>query len=184
MGAESRPDVLNDYARKVIRIKARQLAQRRELRGSDRDDIEQELTLELLKQAHHFDIRRASLNTFVARVIDTAVAMLLRARRARKRAGESTTRSLDAVGASGDPEGVPVPDDAPGPPVRAADAERDARFRTAIATLPEPLRRLWERLLVGTPTAAARDLGISRRQVRGGIAAIRKHLEEHRFDGF
>lgn len=177
MGVESRPDVLNEYARKVIRVKARQLAQRRDLRGLDHQDIEQELTLELLKQAHHFDIRRASLNTFIAKVIDTAVAMLLRSRRAAKRAGESDTAALDAAE-------IPVPDDAPAPPARALDCEREARLRAAVAALPEPLRQLWERLLVGTPTAAARELGISRRQVRGGIAAIRKHLEQHELDGF
>ena len=68
------------YAQSCVRFKARQLSRRSEFRRCDEDDLRQELWLLLLREAHRFDPRRASLNTFVDRVLQTAAGMIVRGR--------------------------------------------------------------------------------------------------------
>ena len=70
--------LLTDYVKTLIQVKARQLRRQRGFTRSDEDDLRQELWLALIGQADKFDPRRASFNTFVDRVVRTAVRMLLR----------------------------------------------------------------------------------------------------------
>jgi DNA-directed RNA polymerase specialized sigma24 family protein len=73
-------EIVTEYARTLIRVKAKQIVRRPGFSRSDQADVEQDLVVHLLCQAEHFDPERASLNTFIARVIDSAVAMLVRER--------------------------------------------------------------------------------------------------------
>jgi len=70
--AEVRDRVLTEYAESSIRVKARQLTRRPEFNRSDREDLEQELWLALLSQAGQYDPKRASLHTFIDRVVASA----------------------------------------------------------------------------------------------------------------
>src|SRR5690606_9552561 len=89
--------VLTDYAKNLIEFKARQLSLRRDFCRSDREEIQQELWLAVVGQADRFDPERASLDTFIDRVVNTAVAMILRDRERQVRAQGFRTQSLDAV---------------------------------------------------------------------------------------
>ncbi|MBE3123871.1 MAG: hypothetical protein IMZ65_03630, partial [Planctomycetes bacterium] len=73
------------YVQTLIRIKARAVARQPGFSQSDQDDLEQDLAIHVLKQAHYFDPDRGSVRTFIARVVDSAVAMMLRDRRRLKR---------------------------------------------------------------------------------------------------
>ena len=73
--------VCTEYARTLIRVKARQIVCRPGFSRSDTGDVEQDLYLHLLSQAQQFDPTRGSINTFIARVVDSAVAMLVSADR-------------------------------------------------------------------------------------------------------
>ncbi|MDW8266077.1 MAG: hypothetical protein RMJ52_12190, partial [Gemmataceae bacterium] len=64
--------ILTDYAKKLIRIKARQLSHRRDFHDIACTDLEQELWLVLVKAARLFDPAKASLDTFIDRVVNTA----------------------------------------------------------------------------------------------------------------
>ena len=103
----TRPEVFSDYARNVIRLKARQLSRRADFSRSDEEDIAQDLTLHLLSQAQHFDPSRASLKTFVTHVVNSCVAMILRERWRQKRvpAHGAEIQSLETM--------VDVPDEPP-----------------------------------------------------------------------
>ena len=183
-------EILNEYARTLIRVKAGQLVRRPGFSRSDRPDIEQELRLYLLSRADQFDPQRAALNTFIARVIDSAVAMLVRDRErpTRNPAEEAELQSLADL--------VPQPE---GPPESLArlishlDLERrtgwaslaDAdRFEIAndiasiMQSLPPELQAICESLLTRNLCETAMELGLSRRHMEAAMLAIRAHFEK------
>lgn len=190
MHVDSNRPVLNEYARTLIRVKARRMIGHHGLSRSDQDDVEQELTLHLLSQAHQFDPARGSLNTFVARVVESAAAMLIRERKRLKRVPGygMTLQSLEIT--------IDQPD---GPPTRlgttitAADLDRRTGTFTlsestireqseaidhAMQSLSPDLQELCRQLMRHNRTGSARELGLSRRKLDAAIASIRKHFEK------
>jgi RNA polymerase sigma factor (sigma-70 family) len=159
--------VLSDYAKSVIRFKARQLSRRQGFTSSDLDDLQQELWLTLIKKAEQFDPAKASLDTFIDRVVNMATAMILRARRRLNRSrGFQQSLNVDVAAAGKSPE-----------PASAAICENDLARRTgverrdeieraeeaeainqALDQMPEELRDICRRLMGGTIAAVARDL--------------------------
>jgi len=179
--------VLTDYANSLIRFKARQLSRRAGFSCSDQEDLEQDLWAALLSQAEAFDPDRASLDTFIDRVVNSAVRMILRDRRRQKRANGFHTQSLDAQGPGGNCNATSpacgldehdrrrhrgsVPTD--------ETARRDDRDATehALHQMPAPLRDVCRRVMGGSISSAARELGRSRRQIRNALAEARAYFE-------
>ena len=180
---------MTDYARTLIRVKAKQVVRRPGFSRSDQSDVEQDLIVQLLCQAEHFDPHRGSLNTFIARVIDKAVATLVRDRGREKRrpAGDAELQSLaDQVPQS---EGPPAP---LASLISQVDLERrtgtaspsDAQLfelvhdvASVIPTLPPELQTVCRSLLTRNLTETETALGISRRALRTAIVLIREHFE-------
>jgi RNA polymerase sigma factor (sigma-70 family) len=73
---------LDDYAIRLIRRKAQQLVGNYGFVKDDRPDIEQDLTVDLLTRLHKFDPSRATLHTFMSRVIDNRIASMIEERKA------------------------------------------------------------------------------------------------------
>jgi len=69
MGYENRYQGIDDYAVQLIKYKARQLVGRVGFTESDREDLEQEMVLDLLRRLPKFDPKRAGRNTFIARIV-------------------------------------------------------------------------------------------------------------------
>jgi len=92
---QGKPFVVTEYAKALVQAKARQLC-RRNFSPSEREDIEQDLWLAVLQQAERFHPARASLETFLDRVVSRAAAMLLRSRKRHKRAGGVQPLSLES----------------------------------------------------------------------------------------
>ena len=182
--------VYSDYARTLIRIKARQLSRRADFSRSDEDDIAQDLTLHLLCQAQQFDPSRASAKTFVTHVVNSCVAMILRERARQKRMPDNGTQvqSLESL--------VNVPD---GPPVTLGEtislhdvqrrtgavskSEAEVRdnaeaFHHAMQSLPTAVREVCERLKVGSRASVAREMHMSRRRLAAMLAHARQQLEK------
>ncbi len=179
-----------DYTRKLIQIKAKRLVQQPGFTDADRDDVEQELRLRLLRKAHHFESSRGSLNTFVARVVKSGIVTLVRERRRQKRRPTLPQRSLAE-------------------PVMATEttsladvlSQSDADRRLGNATTSElqqfidqdavavglqaadpQLRKLFERLESGTVAVVARHLGLSRHQRRRLLAVNKPAFVRAGFD--
>lgn len=179
--------VYNDYARTVIRVKARQLVRRPGFSPTDLGDIEQKLAAHLIVQARNFDAGRASLNTFIARVVDSAVAMLLRGRGQLKRAPSDGVEihSLEVmVEETGEPPtplwatisladldrrtgGLSQPD--------TAIFENAEAFAAAMESMSPEHRDICCRILGGSRA------GLSRRKVRAAMVVIRQHFERAGF---
>jgi len=180
-------EIVTKYAT-LIRVKAKQIVRRPGFSRSDQPDIEQSLVVFLLEQVQHFDPSRASLNTFIARVIDSAVAMLLRdqGRAKRNPAGDAELQSLAEM--------VPQPDGPPEPLARLIsqlDLERrtggaslsDAQLfelvadvASVIPTLPPELQEICRSFLTRNCSETEAELGLSRRKRQAAMEAIREHF--------
>lgn len=184
--------VVTDYAKNLIKFKARQLSLRRDFQSTEPEDLQQELSLAAVKAADQFDPTRASLDTFIDRVVNTAAAMLVRASQRHKHRNGLTTQSLHSEFATQSEVPEPLAS-----AVSAADLARrtgveprdEANQRHdfeaiehALAQMPEEVRNVCRKLRGGTVASVARDLGVSRRQVRKAIAAARPFLEKAGFD--
>ncbi len=165
MAETQHTSVLNEYARKDIENKARRLIRRAGFSRSDREDLEQELTLRLLERSALYDPSRASLNTFVVCVIRSGVANILRQEATKKRAAARFNTSLHA-------EHVP-------PPVVEPEQERNfARLevREAVAGLAPELQSVCQRLMADPPSVVARELKVTSYQLQISIGHIRRHF--------
>lgn len=184
--ATSKDFVLTEYAKNLIEFKARQLSQRWGFGQSDREELQQELWLAVVSQADRFDPDRASLDTYIDRVVNSAVAMILRSRDRKKRAGGIDAVSLDAA----------ISDDGKQP--MASMISEDSHYRRlgtqrrddivdkelaeaisdARAKMPPEADDVCHRVMNGSVSSAASDLKTSRRQVRNSLATARQFFEE------
>lgn len=181
-------ECLNEYARTLIRVKARQLVRRPGFSRSDQDDIEQDLFLHVLNKVHQFDPTRSSLNTFVDRVVNSAAAMLVRERGRNKRSPREgiEIRSLEMK--IEQPEGPPVPVWAS---ISIADVQRrtggaslsDAELyelvegvTSAIAGLPPERQQVCRSLSERNRSETERELRLSRRSMKSAMDRIRHHF--------
>jgi RNA polymerase sigma factor (sigma-70 family) len=181
-------ELLNEYARTLIRVKARQLIRRPGFSRSDQGDVEQDLFLHVLSKFRQYDPKRSSLNTFVDRVVNSAAAMLVRERGRNKRSpGEGIeVRSLEMK--TEQPEGPPVPIWAS---ISIADLERrtgsaslsDAEVHelvegvaSAIAGLPPELQQVCRSLSERSRSETERELRMSRRSMKSAMDRIRQHF--------
>lgn len=82
MDFDNRWDGIDKYAVQIIQHKARQLVGRVGFTESDREDLEQELMLDLLSRLPRYNPDRAQRNTFIARVVEHKVATIIEARQA------------------------------------------------------------------------------------------------------
>ena len=186
--------LFTEYAQTCITIEARQLSQRSEFRRSDEEDLQQDLWLTLLKEADRFDPKRASLNTFIDRVVNTAAGMIVRRPYRRKRAPGSRVLSLDAtsVSVSGDvkkplAQYVSVLDLSQRigavPRDEAAHREDAEAIDHALNAMPEHVRDVCRRVMGGSIASASSELGTSRHCIREMLQAARPYLEQAGFNG-
>lgn len=89
-------DKVDGYVRNLIRVKAQRLVAKHGFTPSDLDDLQQELTLDVLESLPAFDADKAQLTTFISRVIDRKVSNIIRHRYAGKRDYRRELGSLDS----------------------------------------------------------------------------------------
>ncbi len=180
--------ILDGFAQRLIRRKARQLARLPGFSLSDCEDIEQELRLKLLKHLASYDPQQGCRQAFVTALVERQAANLLRAKRAEKRDHRSV-RSLSMVVAEDEEEG----------PVELADTisqrHLDARLGRAtreehelaelamdvndvIAGLPPELGELARRLKTDSLSQIARDLGVPRTTLADRVQKLRRCFEQ------
>ena len=164
-----------------IRYQAARLARSGALPGMGKDDIEQELMLDLLRRKDRFDPARASFDTFADRVIQHRVASLT-APTTRLRA-ERITVSIDVhLSAGANDDGgtiecdIPEADGLYAAPCEPADVRiglaRDVgRFLDSLSPV---LRRYADILTADNVCAAAREAGLHRSTIYERLGQIRQ----------
>lgn len=176
--AISPDDLANEYARKMIVYKAMQLSSSRGFLRHEREDLEQELWVALFAQSESFDPDRGCLNTFINRVVNSAVAMLRRERRSEKHPAGSEVCSLDdrpdrscnhyqdSLAESSDRRRNQTDSY-----LTVYRAESREAFDFAIQSMPRHTRDVCHHVQMVSLAGAARHFGISRRQVRNELAS-------------
>jgi RNA polymerase sigma-70 factor (ECF subfamily) len=191
MGSENRYPGLDEFAVKLIKRKARQLVGRAGLLHADRQDLEQEMAMDLLRRLPRYDPLLAKRETFITRLVDHHAATLVEAQKAgvrdfRKRAG-----SLDERPENDDGEIAGEP-----PVLRGKDyvrrliagARRDeerlglrADIEKILAGLPGDgrvdLRSLCERLKSASVSEISRETGVPRSTLYEAIGRLRNLFE-------
>ncbi|MCZ2341672.1 MAG: sigma-70 family RNA polymerase sigma factor [Bacteroidales bacterium] len=187
MNSNGKDFILTDYAQKLIQFKARQIGRRPGFGESDQDDLQQELWLMVCERAGAFDPSKASLNTFIDRIVNNSVADLVRSRERLKRGVCGPVVTLDGDGTDkswSKPLGSGI---SPAHLYRrigiAPRADTEVReiveaVRTVLKSLPSDLREICERLIEGTVHSVAGEMNVSRRAVRNACRAIQAILEK------
>jgi hypothetical protein len=155
------------------------LSRRRDIGHASQEDIEQDLWLAVVAQADRFDPTRASLDTYIDRVVNTAAAMILRDRERQKRGNghrtvslesrpsEDRTQSTLAAKVSDEDQcrrlGVERRDE-------GADREQREAVETAFAVMPAEVSDVCRRVMGGSISSAAGEMATSRRQIRNALA--------------
>ncbi|MBE7457435.1 MAG: sigma-70 family RNA polymerase sigma factor [Phycisphaerae bacterium] len=173
MGTDSKI-TLDEYTTTLISLKARALVGKYGFTKSDREDIEQDLTLGLLTRLSCFDPDKARSATFVRMVVDDCTASLIRKRKALVRDYRRST-SLDEL------QELVDQDDSENLAELSYD-DREQRelaidMAEALKQLPAELRSIAEALRDGGNLAeVARAHGLTREAARWRVKKIGEHF--------
>ena len=188
MGVDNSDDGIDPYAAGLIRFKARQLVGKAGFTASDREDIEQELTLDLLRRLPKYNPKRAQLNTFIARVVEHRVATLIEAQKAGIRDYRRCRYSLNDRFEDEDGRLVERVDtfDQEDYLLRTGAQSRPSEETNALAVdvaavleeLPRELHNLCWRLMAETVSEISRDTGVPRGTIYESIKKLREIFED------
>ncbi|CAN5469256.1 hypothetical protein BH11PLA2_BH11PLA2_21050 [soil metagenome] len=179
--------LLDPDIRYLIRSKANQLTQANGFSRSDREDLEQELTLRLLQRIKAFDPARASFYCFALVVLERVAIHLIESRTAACR-NSSGIVSLQTRVVSSDGATLPL-SDLVGPNERSnrvgrfTASEDEARELTldvlgVVATLPAPLRKLARQLITANRAEILRSTSQSETELRDQYRRLRTAFED------
>jgi len=166
-------NVIDDYALARIDYRVRQLGILFDLPEHRKDDIRQDMVIELIRAFRRFDPVIAKWETFVCRVLDRFVKYISRTEGTRRRRACTNPVGFDDVrkGFS------PVAND-PRKGELSEQGRRELRADVAliISRMPERLQRICRALMTFGATDAAEQLGICRQSIYRNIAEIREHF--------
>lgn len=174
----TRDDVFHPYATTTIRVHAQRLARSQVMPSMAREDYEQELSLDLWRRLPAYQPERASLPTYIDRVVRNRAAsffMTAKAAAYRHERNGLLGRTIDenAVTPQVEPEN-------PAAPVEsftdAADLRHDlARF---MASLPAALQRCCAILASGSTGQAIRQNGLHRSSHYDALRRLRSRARD------
>ena len=177
----------DQFTKILIRKKAQQLLGKKGFTCSDRNDIEQELTLKLFKSRGAFDPGQAHWNVFVTTVVERCAANLLRNKQAKKRDHQRIC-SLNVVISKKKKRVIELGDmidsqaqDARLGQKRRSDLDRAQLFgdlNEIIAGLSPELRELAEAMKVDSVSKISRDRGINRSKLNYRVRQLRQQFED------
>jgi RNA polymerase sigma-70 factor (ECF subfamily) len=180
-------ELFDDRALKLIRERVKRLIGRHGFTASDRDDLEQDMTLHLLECLRRQQQLIDAPEGFFRKVIARHAVTLIRRRKAEKR-DHRRLNSLHEKVLDEDGEYVErartIPEDhtqsrlQTAPRSRLEDVELVHDVAAVLAKLPPDLRDLCERLKDHSVAEVARQLGVPRRTLRDTIGRLRRHFEE------
>lgn len=178
---------LSPYAANLVRYKARQLVGHYGFTRDDREDLEQELALDLLRRLPKYRPERASRNTFIARVVDHKVATIIEHQRTSCRGYLIPKVSLDDPRDDGEGNETPCSEvlDAAAYLRQTGrsdfrspeDQDRVIALADAVRSLPPDLQELCSLFATYTISEISRIARIPRGTLYEHLSKIRVHFE-------
>lgn len=178
---------LSQFEYGIVQRKIRQMIGRHGFTRQDWDDLEQELLTRLWQGLRSFDPSVAHRNAFVTAIVERSVATILRDASAEKRDRRRITSLQERTSATeeGPAELSEFISRREYNNRRCRDPRCDedlalltSDVSTAIASLPEDLRDLAERLKTQSISAIARDLGIPRTTLNDAVRRLRRCFDD------
>ena len=185
---------IDPYIVKLVAFKANQLCMRPEFTDADREDLEQELVLDVLQRISEYDSTKAKQSTFAAHIINNKAATILARCRALKRNHNRIEYSLNDI--IEDKEGVLWERDELfdrdifliniGRQSRPSQELIDMRIdvQNYINSLPPQHQDICKMLMRKTITSTAQSMGTPRTTTYGIISKIRKELKRSGLDDY
>lgn len=184
--ARSKQHGITGYAKDLIHHTALKMIGKAGIRKEDVEDIEGDLTVELIERLPKFDPHRAAYNTFVANVVRTKAKKILRDRRRERRDDRREDCSLNeyveddrgALVERGETMSWEKDDQRLG--VRSEGEERDMVIdvETMLSQLPDDMRELCELAKTMPVVEAARRLGIPESTAFSRLRKLRTTFRE------
>lgn len=181
-------DGIDAYAADLIRHKARQLVGKAGLTENDRQDLEQELMIDLLSRMKHFNPAKGKKTTFMTRIVERRISNILEARFAQCRDWRKCTASLNDPIPGGDDDSTErieqVSSDGQMGHHQGRETieqrQNDIRLDVdrVIAALPEDLQELCEKLQSSNMAEIAREMGVPRSTLYGKLTKLRDAFRE------
>lgn len=178
---------LSDYAIRLIRHKARQLARNEGFTPQDIEDIRQDLIVDLLERLPKFDATKSAYNTFVDRIVNRKVARLMRDRNCEKRDPRREACSLneyidDGEGGTVERSQTIAAEEADRRLGRQARSNQETAelvldVEAVLKRLPDNLRTPCELLKTGSIADAARAMGVPRTTLNDHVKKLREFFE-------
>jgi RNA polymerase sigma factor (sigma-70 family) len=171
-------ELTEGFAARFIHDKVGRLVARGTIGPSDREDLEQDLKLHLIRRFDQFDPSVAHWRTFVVVVVERFILTYLVARRRRRRREvrpspkDSVAESVTNNNLQSRRHSVSVPVDNSFDPTSQRDLALDVC--EIVSGLPESTRRLCEQLMHDSPAEVARQTQIPRTTLHGHISMLRK----------
>jgi RNA polymerase sigma-70 factor (ECF subfamily) len=165
---ENTENLIDETTAKLIRVKSRQIVRQARLPRTDREDLEQQLTLHLLARLPGYDPAIRPRDAHVRMLLRQGAATVLRSLRACKRCGPAVSLSATLPEEPIDREGLPSDRDR---------AEVASDVAEAVASLPAELREIAELLTNHTVAELVHRLGVSRSTLYRRVADIRATFE-------
>lgn len=171
----------------MVRFKARQLAGQYGISLSDQSDLEQHFMCILAGSLPRHDPSKSKIETFIAVIVNTAAAEIIRTQKAAKRGIGQQTISLEKEYEEKDGKKTKpskrLNEDAFNLAVgktnltRAQHLALQIDLKHAVESLPENLKSLCRKLLTSTVAEIARETGVSRDAVYHDLKTIRNVFE-------
>ena len=181
MGTRNRYHGIEEYAVKLIQRKSYQLVGNAGFSDADREDIEQELMMDLLSRLPDYDPALAERNTFISRIVNRRIATLIEKRSAWRRDYRLNEYSLndDRMTDNGAERQEQISEDeyrmrigSQGP--SSGDLhDLIIDVNQVLESLSPALRDLCERLKTQTVAEISRDTGIPRSTIYESIQKLR-----------
>ncbi len=150
-----------------IRWRSDQLARRFRLSCHDREDLFQNMTLDVVRAMRKYDPARASTATYISRVLDKS--FLHHGRRLAKSNACSRTVSCNQYTLARDQRRVPTGED------RLSEAER-AEVRHVVHLLPDKLSHLASQLSTRSVVEIADSIDVHRGTIYRQLKKLRPHF--------
>jgi RNA polymerase sigma-70 factor (ECF subfamily) len=192
MGIVEKGGRLNRYAAALIKRKASELVGGYGFTESDREDIEQDLWVDLINRESGFDPKKGAETTLIKTVVNNRVATLIEHREARKRDWRTDVCSLDENIEGDNKDGClrheVVTKDTylrttrESVQIEAECQDRHLDVRRAIQSLSPGLQKIALLLSEMRPIDVARVTGIPRTTINDKRKAIRRIFEAKGID--